>query len=450
MEQEQAHRRTLDAEKGLLGSVLLDERVLTLAGPARLVPDDFAIGAHGRIFTAMRALADAGSGIDVITLSAELGGDLAQCGGHAYLATLDTSAPTSANAEHYAGLVSRASSRRRLTHELKTALSVAQDEDTPVEEALAGAQRRVLDLHRPGGQEPKTLRSGLQRAGKRWEERHAHPAEVTGVPTGLYELDRMTAGLQPGQLAVLAGKTSRGKTSLALQILIAAARGGFPGILFSLEMPEEQITDRLVSTEGGVDGARLRSGWLRDDDWARVGHATSSLSNLPVWIADASAPTLFDMRAAARRVQAREKKLGLVVVDYLQLVKPASRGENREQAVAEIGRGLKALARDLAVPVLALSQFSRKVDTENRRPRVSDLRESGALEQESDVIVLLHSQDRGGDCSQCGPGVVEVIVDKQRIGPTGTVHASWEPEFTRFGNLGAPPRTDWQNGTEDT
>ena len=404
-------------------------------------PEDFNFESHRLIFAAMLALAASGSRIDAVILEAKLGADLGSAGGVSYLSTLENAAPAAENAGQYAAIVLDAAQRRRLIREARAIEAAARSESTTAAEATADAQRRVLDIGRATAREAVPIRDAMRSATARWEERHDRPREVTGVPTGLGLVDNLTSGWQPGQLVLVAGRPGDGKTSLASKALVSAAAAGFPSLLFSLEMPEEQIVDRLVAMEGRVDGSRLRSGWLRDEDWTRVGEAQSRLAGLPFWIDDMAAPSLFDLRASARRVQAKlkDKPLGLVVVDYVQRMPASGRGKSRNDEVGENARGLKSLARDFRVPVIALSQLSRDSVKQGRRPNLSDLRDTGELEQEADVVLFIyHQPPESRGCPECVPGVAEVIVGKQRNGATGAVHVRWEREFTRFGDFKQP------------
>lgn len=434
-----------EAERSLLGAVLFDDDLLSVPAVRLVQPADFHFESHRLIFAAMLALVAAGSGVDVVTLAAQLGASLSSAGGQAYLDTLEAAAPATAHAEQYAGLVLDASLRRRLIREARAIEATARNEQVKSEEAVSDAQRRVLDIRRPAGREAVGIRDAMRAASARWEARHEHPQDVTGVPTGLWAVDKLTSGWQPGQLVIIAGRPGDGKTSLATRSLVAAAAAGFPALLFSLEMPEEQIVDRLVAMEGRVDGSRLRSGWLRDEDWTQVGQASSRLAGLPFWIDAAPSPSLFDLRASARRVQSRIAggHLGLVIVDYVQRM-PGRGGRSRNDDVAENARGLKSLGRDMGLPVVALSQLSRDSVKQGRRPGLADLRDTGELEQEADVVLFLYHQPVNvSACGECGRGVAEVIVEKQRNGPTGIVHVRWEREFTRFHDMAPPPTRDW-------
>ncbi len=437
------------AERALLGAVLLDERVLSMPAVVRLAPAHFGQEAHRLIWGAMRSLADKGRPIDQVTLGDALlvAGHLAATGGPAYLISLENATPTASNAEHYAALVYDAALVRHVERDAAQLGEMARSGVVTGADLAAEVHKRALALERPAIREARGIRDALVDANVKWEALHDRPADVTGVPTGLHALDRMTAGLHPGQLVILAARSGRGKTSLALRILVEAARAGYPALLFSLEMPEGQIVDRIVSSEGQIDGVRLRTGWLRDEDWMRLGVAQSELGRLPLWIDAAPAPGLLDLRASAMRVQAKApgQRLGLVVVDYLQIVRASGRRDgNREQEVAEVARGLKALARTLDVPVLALSQMSRGIEREKRRPQLSDLRESGAIEQEADVVAFIWQAPEGAGCD-CRQDVCEIVVGKQRNGPTGEVHVRWIEQFARHENPeSSRPPEGWQ------
>ncbi|GIW40080.1 MAG: replicative DNA helicase [Candidatus Binatia bacterium] len=429
----------LEAEEAVLGGLLLDndlvEEVVELVGP-----EDFYRSAHRKIMRAILELNAQGEPVDLVTLSDALRrrGELQEVGGAAYLAELAERVPSAANVAHYARIVRECSILRGLIHTATEIAAGGYDPGLDVDQFLDQAEQRIFAIsERKVRPSFFRLRELMVQSMKTIEQLYERKEAITGVPTGFLDLDRMTAGLQPGDLVVVAGRPSMGKTAFALDVARHAAAEAQVGVaFFSLEMSKEQLVLRLLCSEARMDHSQVRSGRFPASEFPRLALAAGKLAELPIFIDDTPAMNVLELRAKARRLKRTpEARLGLVVVDYLQLMKASPlegrKEQNREQEIASISRSLKALAKELDVPVLALSQLNRQVEQRSdKRPAVADLRESGAIEQDADVILLLYRPcvyDRNADVH-----AAEVIVGKQRNGPTGTVPLVFFPEFTRF------------------
>ncbi|MFN2504741.1 MAG: replicative DNA helicase [Acidimicrobiales bacterium] len=428
----------LVAEESLLGAMLLSREAIASGLEIGVDASDFYKPAHGHIFDAITTLYAQGEPSDPVTVSEVLrrAGLLEAIGGPAILISLQAGTPAIGNAGRYARIVEEHALLRRL---IGVAGDIAEigyglphDVTAAVDEAEAlvfeVAQRRVTDSLSP-------IRVLLDRQLDRLEQLYEHGEEITGVATGFADLDRMMSGLQRGSLVVLGGRPGSGKTSLALNIAAhATLEAPVPVLMFSLEMSHLELTQRLLSAEARVDGTRLRNGKLIESDWPKISQAVGRMAEAPLHIDDNPHLTVMEIRAKARRLKSREG-LGLVIVDYLQLMTGRSSAESRQVEVAEISRGLKILARELEVPVVALSQLSRNLESRaDKRPVLADLRESGALEQDSDAVLFTYRDEMYNPGSP-DRGVAEVIVAKQRNGPTGVVHLAFLDHFTRFANL---------------
>jgi len=424
----------VDAERSVLGAMLLDEGAVSEV-LALLKPEDFYKPSHGRIFESALLLFERNEPIDEVTLSAQLKttGRLDAVGGAAFLASLTESVPTAANALHYARIVrDRAMSRRLIS--AATAIAGTGYEGGDIAQLLDEAEAKIFEItssreHR--GFTP--LKEAVKDAFKRIETLYEKKEAVTGVSTGYVDMDRVTSGLQQSDLIIVAGRPSMGKTAFALNMgLNAAIKHKTPVAVFSLEMSKEQLTMRMLCSEARIDNQRLRGGFLKDTDWPKLAKSAGALAEAPMFIDDTGAISILEMRAKSRRLRA-EKGLGLIIVDYLQLMRGRST-ENREREISEISRGLKALAKELAVPVVALSQLNRSLEQrQDKRPMLSDLRESGAIEQDADVICFVYRDEYYNPESQ-DKGVAEIIIGKQRNGPTDTVKLRFFKEYTRFEN----------------
>ena len=433
----------LEAERSVLGAILVHNDAFNLA--AQVIDErDFYRDAHRRIFDKMIALNERGAAIDFVTLKEELAraGELDEVGGPAYVASLADGVPRATNVEFYARIVKEKSTLRNLIYAANKILSNAyeaeQDADLILDEAES-AIFSVADDRLKAGFVP--MRDLVKESFPKIEQLFEQKRLVTGTPTGYVDLDGMTRGLQPGDLIIIAARPSMGKTSLVLNIsqhvaMQPAMTVGF----FSLEMSKEALFIRLLTSEAQIDSHRLMSGAIGQKDYGRISHALESLSAMQLFIDDTAAIGVMEMRAKARRLQA-EHGLSLLVVDYIQLMSGRGRFENRTLELAAISRSLKGLAKELHVPIVVLSQLSRAPEARSdHRPQLSDLRESGALEQDADLVVLIYrddvyNKDPGSEMS----GIAELIVAKQRNGPTGTVKLAFLREQTRFANLAQGP-----------
>ena len=405
---------------------------------------DFYSEAHRRIFTAIVELSDRNEPTDLITLTNIMKNKkhLDTVGGMAYLASLVDNVPSAANISHYAKIVKEKAILRQLIGTATEILKDSYDAGTEVEQALDKAEHAIFEISE-NKIKPSffTLKSVIKDSFKTIESLYERKALVTGVPTGFDRIDDLTSGLQKSDLIIIAGRPSMGKTALALNIARhAAVEMGLPVAVFSLEMAKEQLALRMLASEAKVDSQRLRRGLLGETDWPKLTTAAGRLSEAPIFIDDTPAIAVLEMKAKARRLKA-ESGLELIVLDYLQLMRAGGQRDSREQEISEISRSLKALAKELSLPVIALSQLNRKVeDRTNRRPQMADLRESGAIEQDADVIAFIY-RDEVYNKSEDNPekGIAEVIIGKQRNGPVGTVRLAFLEKFTAFENLA---RTD--------
>jgi replicative DNA helicase len=427
-----------EAEQSVLGAILVRPDVLDRVADL-LAPADFYREAHGRIFQAMLDLYGRGEPVDLVTVTALLKerGLLEGAGGPVFLAGLSEQVGFATNADYYASLVRDKAILRRL---LDTTQEIAGQCFAPVEDVpafLDAAEQKVFEVAeskvRPGFRPVASLvEKEIAHLEAIW---HREAGRITGVPSGFNDLDNLTAGFQNGDLIILAARPSMGKTALALNIAYNAAyKPQVPVAFFSLEMSKEQLVRRLLSSEGRVDAGNLRRAFLSTQEWAALQTAAGNLLDCQMFIDDTPAATVLDIRAKARRLKA-DGKLGLVVIDYLQLMRGRHDAPSREQEISEISRSLKALAKELDVPVMALSQLNRRLEERpNKRPQLADLRESGAIEQDADVIIFIYRDEVYREDSP-DQGKAEVIVGKQRNGPTGKIKLHFEKKFTRFDPL---------------
>jgi replicative DNA helicase len=424
----------------VLGAVLLDNDAINQAIEI-LTAEDFYRESHREIFRAMVALSERDQPVDAITLTDALrtGGVLEAVGGAGYIAELAACVPTAANAGHYARIVREKALLRSLASIATEIASGAYDSPPNVDEYLDQSEHKVFEISERRVRQsfhsmPELTRESLRLLERLYERKEL----VTGVATGFLDLDRLTAGLQPSDLVIIAARPSMGKTALALNIAAYAATECDPRVgvaIFSLEMSKEQLVLRMLCAEGRVDSARARAGYLGERDFPKLAQAAARLSEAPIYIDDSSDTSPIVLKAKCRRLmRERNANLGLIVVDYLQLMRPSRTGEKRETEIADISRSLKALAKELKVPVVALSQLNRQVETRpDRRPLLADLRESGAIEQDADVIAFIYRDEMYHRDSK-EPGVAEIIIAKQRNGPTGTAKLTYLTQFTRFEN----------------
>jgi replicative DNA helicase len=432
----------LDAEASVLGSVLLDSEVLDrLEG--LLSADAFYKEAHRKIWEAMVALRARHDPVDLVTLSEELrqGGELENVGGLSYLVGLSEHTPTAAYADYYGRIVAEKWILRKLIAAAGEAMRMAYDEEGSLEEILDKAGRKVLEVSTQGARSDfRSMKELVHETFERIQLLYENKGQVDGVRTGFRELDSMIGGLTNGSLNIIAARPSMGKTSFALTIAQnVALRGEGAGVaIFSLEMPAVQLVTRMLCSEARIDMNRLRQGQLTDRDFSRLVDVAGRISEAAILIDDTSDLTLMELRARARRLHAQHK-LSLIVIDYLQLMSGPgggkNGGENRQQEIAQISRGLKGLARELNVPVIALSQLSRAVESRpNKRPMLSDLRESGSIEQDADLVMFIYRDEYYNPHSDKA-GIAEIIVGKQRNGPTGVVELQFHAQHVRFNDL---------------
>ncbi len=428
----------VQAEMGVIGSMLLNAEALHLARQ-RLSEESFYKLAHQDIFSAVLQLADQHNAVDLILLRDELARreKLEKVGGQAYLLELMESVPTSANAEHYVEIVREHAIRRHLIETATRIQKTSYENSANVEELLDEAESHILAVrHQRDSDRVREVNEVLQNIVERLEVLHQNPGQLTGVSSGYYDLDDLTGGFQPGQFIVIAARPSMGKTSFALNVLhnVCAVQRR-PAALYSLEMPAEQIVSNFLCIHNTLDTHDFRRGTLDRRQWSRLEESLDDLVGLPLFVTDAPTIRIMDLRAMARRLVHRHE-VELIVVDYMQLLQANRDHQNRATEVAEISAGLKALARELEVPLIAIAQLNRRVEQEQRRPRMSDLRESGAIEQDADVILLLHRPFMPGeedDEMEEVPGSkADLIVAKQRNGPTDVVRLVFRRRYLRF------------------
>ncbi|AEH49735.1 replicative DNA helicase [Parageobacillus thermoglucosidasius] len=430
--------QSIEAEQAVLGAVFLDPSALTLASEI-LIPEDFYRASHQKIFHAMLRVADKGEPVDLVTVTAELADtqQLEEIGGVSYLSELADAVPTAANVEYYARIVEEKSILRRL---IRAATSIVQDgytREDEVDVVLDEAERKIMEIsQRKHAGTFQNIKDVLVQTYDNIEMLHNRKGEVTGIPTGFTELDRMTAGFQRSDFIIVAARPSVGKTAFALNIAQNVATKTDENVaIFSLEMSAQQLVMRMLCAEGNINAQNLRTGRLTPEDWGKLTMAMGSLSNAGIYIDDTPSIRVSDIRAKCRRLK-QERGLGMVVIDYLQLIQGSGRNrENRQQEVSEISRSLKALARELEVPVIALSQLSRSVEQrQDKRPMMSDIRESGSIEQDADIVAFLYRDDYYNKDSE-NKNIIEIIIAKQRNGPVGTVQLAFIKEYNKFVNL---------------
>ncbi|PLX91802.1 MAG: replicative DNA helicase [Desulfuromonas sp.] len=437
--------QNLEAEMSVLGGVLLENDALNKALEL-LTPDDFYRESHRQIFLALIALSERNEPADLVTLTAELKQreQLDAVGGSSYLAALVDYVPTAANITYYAKLMKEKSVARHMIS-VATEIATRGYEGQEIDKTLDWAEKSIFEISnmktRPSYFSTKEIMKDTFKAIEKLYERKEL---VTGVPSGFTELDTMTAGLQGGDLIIVAGRPSMGKTAFCVNVVEYAAMHAerrTSALIFSLEMGKEQLVQRMLCSVARVDASRLRTGHLGETDWPKLTNGAGLLSEAKIYIDDTPAISVLELRSKARRLKA-EHDLGLIVVDYLQLMQ-GSNPESRQQEISEISRSLKALAKELNVPVIALSQLNRSLENRtDKRPIMADLRESGAIEQDADVIMFVYRESvyceacrkRDGSCDKGHEQDAEIIIGKQRNGPIGTVHLTFRGQFTRFEN----------------
>jgi replicative DNA helicase len=430
-----------DAEQAVLSAMLIDVDAILRA--TEFVDDSmFYREGHRRIFRSMLAISERGGVVDPLTLSEELSrrGELEAAGGKDYLGYLVDAVPTAANVAHHAQIVREKALLRRLIEAGTVIVSEAYEAKNEASQLVDEAERRIFEIGQQRGRQGfSRIKELLWPTMEKIEAIHAAGKAITGVPSGFTDLDGMTSGFQPSDLVIIAARPSMGKTSLVMSLAQHAAIEARVGVaVFSLEMSKEALVQRMITSEAHVDSQRLRTGRLTNEDFTLLARAVGILNNAPIWIDDTAGLTLLEIRSRARRLKA-ENDIGLVVIDYLQLIQGPPNSESRTQEVSQISRGLKALGKELGVPVLALSQLSRASEQRaDKRPQLSDLRESGAIEQDADLVMFIYRPevydgpvDKDGNSLE---GRAEIIVGKQRNGPTGIVNLFFHKAYTRFEN----------------
>ncbi|HSJ37313.1 MAG TPA: replicative DNA helicase [Planococcus sp. (in: firmicutes)] len=424
-----------EAEQSVLGAIFLEPQSLISVAEI-IMPEDFYRIAHQKIFQTMINLSDRGKAIDVVTVTEELSAkkELEDVGGLSYLAEIANAVPTAANVGHYAHIVEEKGLLRRL---IRVATSIVEDgftREDEVEELLAEAEKKMMEVSsRKNAGDFVHIKDVLVKTYDNIELLHTRKGDVTGIPTGFRDLDKITAGFQRNDLIIVAARPSVGKTAFALNVAQNVATKTDENVaIFSLEMGAEQLVMRMLCAEGNIDAQVLRTGALQNEDWRKLTMAMGSLSNAGIFIDDTPGIRVNDIRAKCRRLK-QEYGLGMIMIDYLQLIAGTGKaGENRQQEVSDISRSLKHLARELEVPVVALSQLSRGVEQrQDKRPMMSDLRESGSIEQDADIVSFLYREDYY-DKETEDQNMIEIIVAKQRNGPTGTVKLAFVKEYNKF------------------
>ncbi len=430
--------QNIEAEQAVIGAIFLDPAAIVLASEI-LLPEDFYRSAHQKIFEVMIHLNETGHAVDLVTVTEQLAASklLEDVGGISYLSEISVSVPTAANVGYYARIVEEKALLRRL---IRTATDIATEgyaREDEVEALLDEAEKSIMEVaQRKNSGAFQDIKDVLVRTYDNIELLHNRKGDVTGIPTGFSELDRMTAGFQRNDLIIVAARPSVGKTAFALNIAQNVGTKTDENVaIFSLEMGAEQLVMRMLCAEGNIDAQNLRTGSLTDEDWRKLTMAMGSLSNSGIYIDDTPGIRVSEIRSKCRRLK-QESGLGMILIDYLQLIQGSGRSkENRQQEVSEISRSLKALARELEVPVIALSQLSRGVEQrQDKRPMMSDIRESGSIEQDADIVAFLYRDDYY-DKETENKNIIEIIIAKQRNGPTGTVSLAFVKEYNKFVNL---------------
>ncbi|MBP1932313.1 replicative DNA helicase [Ammoniphilus resinae] len=429
--------QNIEAEQAVLGAIFLEQEAIVTTSEI-LRPEDFYRGTHQRIFQAMLELSEKSEPVDLVTVTALLESkkQLDEIGGVSYLTDLANAVPTAANVEYYCRIIEEKAILRQL---IRTATKIVTDgynQSDELQFMLSDAERNIMQISQKrssGGFQH--IKDVLMDAYERIETLSTKKGDITGIPTGYPDLDKMTSGLHGSELIILAARPAVGKTAFALNVAQnVAARAGETVAIFSLEMGAAQLVMRMICAEGNIDAGKMRTGYLEEDDWRKLTMAIGNLSKAPVFIDDTPGVTINDIRSKCRRLKAEQGNVGLVLIDYLQLI--SGRGsDNRQQEISEISRSLKLLARELNCTVIALSQLSRAVEQrQDKRPMLSDIRESGAIEQDADIVAFLYREDYYDQETE-EKNVIEVIIGKQRSGPTGTVKLAFLKEYNKFVSL---------------
>lgn len=425
----------LEAEQSILGALLIDWNALSEVS-GRLRTDAFYLEKHREIYDAIMSLYEESLPVDIITVSDELQrrGTLDKIGGVDYIAQLSGSVLTTANISHYVSIIEDKALLRNLIKESGKIMDMCYQGTMEGTDVLSEAEKGIFDIAQGlnrTGLEP--INSLLDKTFSKLEELSMNKGDLTGVPSGFIDLDRKTSGFQNSDLILVAARPAMGKTSFVLNIAVNAALRKYPVAIFSLEMSRIQLVNRILSLEATVELEKMRTGKLDSEDWKKIGYSLGPLAKAPIYIDDNASTTTMEMMSKLRKLKL-EKGLGLVIIDYLQLMESRKKTENRQQEISEISRSLKIMAKELNVPVIALSQLSRAPEQRaDHRPILSDMRESGAIEQDADMVMFLYRDDYYNEDSE-KKNIVEVIIAKHRNGSTGTVELAWLPEYTKFGN----------------
>lgn len=428
------------SERAVLGSILINpDKIVTVS--EYLKSDDFYNPSNRLLFKIMQGLFERGEAIDTLTIKSELevNDDLEKIGGIPYLVEIVNAVPTSSHAEHYAKIVAKKSQLRSIIGNLSDSIGNAYDEDMDVDEIIAKAEQSLIAVSQSSNKSSfRPIHDVLLENHVKIEERSNNTSQITGIESGFYDFDKLTTGLHEDQLIILAARPAMGKTALALNIAQnVATKSGKAVAVFSLEMGAESLVERMLSAEGTIINHHIRTGNLTVDEWQRLIYAQGQLAEAPIYIDDTAGIKIGDIRARARRLSQETDGLGLIVIDYLQLIQ-GSRSVNRQQEVSEISRQLKIIAKELKVPVIALSQLSRNVEQrQDKRPILSDIRESGSIEQDADIVAFLYRDDYYQQQKEGQPesNVTELILAKNRHGSLGTVKLYFHKEYTKFSSV---------------
>nr|WP_242520462.1 replicative DNA helicase [Halobacillus kuroshimensis] len=428
----------IEAEQAVLGAIFLEPEAMSTAAE-NLLPEDFYRASHQRIFEVMLTLADRGEPIDLVTVTTALSNNkvLEEVGGVSYLTDIANSVPTAANVGYYTNIVGEKSTLRSLIRTATNIVTTGYSEEEEIDDVLNSAEKDILEVsQRKNSSAFKSIKDVLIDVYDNIEQLHMNDGSTTGIPTGYRDLDHITSGFQRNDLIIIAARPSMGKTAFALNIAQNVAVHTDENVaIFSLEMGADQLVSRMLCAEGNIDAQRLRTGSLETEDWNKLTMAMGSLSNAGIYIDDTPGVRVSEIRSKCRRLK-QEHGLGMILIDYLQLIQgSANSKENRQQEVSEISRSLKGLARELNVPLIALSQLSRGVESrQDKRPMMSDLRESGSIEQDADIVGFLYRDDYYDKESE-SQNIIEIIIAKQRNGPVGNVELAFVKEYNKFVDL---------------
>ena len=428
---------SIEAERGVLGSLMLDAEAIPKA-TEMLVVDDFYLQNHRVLYQCICSIYDLGVPVDLITLSTKLkeDGQLAVIGGIEYLAEISNAVPTAVNIQHYAKIVHEKALLRKLIEVSTEIAAKGYKGGEELNDILEYSEKEIFKISQSKtSREYSPIDEVVHDAFTQIENLYLNRGKVTGVGTGFADLDSLTSGLQRSDFVIIAARPSMGKTALALNIVQnASIKNRIPSIVFSLEMSKEQLVQRILCSEAMIDGSKLRTGSLESEDWDRLIDAMDPISESPIYIDDTPGITISEIRSKCRRLKL-EKNLGIVLIDYIQLMQSSGNKENRQQEISEISRSLKSIARELNIPVIAMAQLSRAPDQrQDHRPILSDLRESGSLEQDADIVAFLYRDEYYHPDTE-KKNIGELIISKHRNGPTGTVELVWLKQFTKFCNM---------------